>query len=608
MTVKSDRWIRRMAEEQQLIHPFNASLVREREGRRIISAGASSYGYDMRLADDGFRVFSPIHGREIDPKHFDEDSLVEPPLRAAEDGSRYYLLPPHSYALGVTVETFRMPRNVTGICMCKCLTRDARLVDAATGDLISIADIVESRKVTAYRDGRLESYDALPVVSQGRKPVFTIKTRLGHKITATSNHPFLTINGWRELGELSAGGRIAAARRIPVFGHEELPDWEATLLGLMISEGQCDTPGSSPTFTTIDDILIRALTRSVREGLSGAVTYNRNYGYRLVNKAGRGGPATHNRASAWLKSHGLNVGALRKFVPARIFRAPRRGVALFLRALFSGDGSIFLQGKGQPVLEYGSSSERLARDVQHLLLRFGIVSKLREKRTHKSPAFVVQVLKSAHIKLFLDEIGFWPGSHKDERAREQIRLALDDPKKKRRLIYDTIPSEFWATLKAEARSLHTTLYASGMHARNNHDVTRLELEKFLARRPKSTLGNHLNADIIWDEITSIEAGGVEEVFDICVPQVKNFVANNLVVHNSTYARAGLMLNTTPLEAGWTGRLVIELGNLADLPLRVYVGEGIGQVIFFESDEDCDVSYEDRGGKYQGQTGLTYSRL
>ena len=77
---------------------------------------------------------------------------------------------------------------------------------------------------------------------------------------------------------------------------------------------------------------------------------------------------------------------------------------------------------------------------------------------------------------------------------------------------------------------------------------------------------------------------------------------------STYARAGLIVNTTPLEAGWTGRLVIELGNLADLPLRVYVNEGIGQVVFLESDEDCDVSYEDRGGKYQGQTGLTYSRL
>src|SRR5918997_5085394 len=108
MSVKSDRWIRRMAEEQQLIHPFEATLVRESAGRRIISAGSSSYGYDMRLADDGFRVFSPIHGREIDPESFHESSLAEPPLRDAEDGSRYYLMPPHSYALGVTVETFRM--------------------------------------------------------------------------------------------------------------------------------------------------------------------------------------------------------------------------------------------------------------------------------------------------------------------------------------------------------------------------------------------------------------------------------------------------------------------------------------------------------------------
>ena len=119
MTVKSDRWIRRTVEEAGLIQPFDAKLVRELGGRRIISAGASSYGYDMRLADDGFRVFSPIHGREIDPKHFDEGSLVEPPLHAADDGSKYYLLPPHSYALGVSVETFSLPRNVTGICMCK---------------------------------------------------------------------------------------------------------------------------------------------------------------------------------------------------------------------------------------------------------------------------------------------------------------------------------------------------------------------------------------------------------------------------------------------------------------------------------------------------------
>ena len=144
MTVKSDRWIRRMADEAQLIHPFEARLVREVAGTRIISAGASSYGYDMRLADDGFRVFSPIHGREIDPKHFDEECLIEPPLRTADDGSKYYLLPPHSYALGVTVETFRMPRNVTGIAMGKSTY-------ACAGLLVNTTPLVQGLAVSNDR-------------------------------------------------------------------------------------------------------------------------------------------------------------------------------------------------------------------------------------------------------------------------------------------------------------------------------------------------------------------------------------------------------------------------------------------------------------------------
>ncbi len=108
-----------MAEEHKMIDPFLPELVRQVEGRRIISAGASSYGYDMRLADDGFRVFSPIHGTEIDPKKFDEASLIAPPLRTSEDGAGYYLLPPHAYGLGVTVETFNMPRTVTGVALGK---------------------------------------------------------------------------------------------------------------------------------------------------------------------------------------------------------------------------------------------------------------------------------------------------------------------------------------------------------------------------------------------------------------------------------------------------------------------------------------------------------
>ncbi|MNY55797.1 Deoxycytidine triphosphate deaminase [compost metagenome] len=77
---------------------------------------------------------------------------------------------------------------------------------------------------------------------------------------------------------------------------------------------------------------------------------------------------------------------------------------------------------------------------------------------------------------------------------------------------------------------------------------------------------------------------------------------------STYARAGLQVNVTPLEPEFEGNIVIELANSTNSPMKVYVGEGIAQFLFFEGDEECEVSYKDRGGKYQGQTGITLPRV
>ena len=119
MSIKSDRWIKRMSRSQQLINPFEEKLIRSVEDRRIISSGLSSYGYDCRLARDEFKVFSPVTGTEIDPKNFDPNSLLDVPIRRAEDGSDYWLLPPHSYALGVTIERFQIPRNVTALAIGK---------------------------------------------------------------------------------------------------------------------------------------------------------------------------------------------------------------------------------------------------------------------------------------------------------------------------------------------------------------------------------------------------------------------------------------------------------------------------------------------------------
>jgi dCTP deaminase len=82
----------------------------------------------------------------------------------------------------------------------------------------------------------------------------------------------------------------------------------------------------------------------------------------------------------------------------------------------------------------------------------------------------------------------------------------------------------------------------------------------------------------------------------------------ICVGKSTYARCGIITNVTPLEPGWEGHVTLEVSNTTPLPAKIYANEGIAQILFFESDERCEVSYADKSGKYQGQTGVTLPKL
>jgi dCTP deaminase len=82
----------------------------------------------------------------------------------------------------------------------------------------------------------------------------------------------------------------------------------------------------------------------------------------------------------------------------------------------------------------------------------------------------------------------------------------------------------------------------------------------------------------------------------------------ITIGKSTYARCGVIINVTPFEPEWEGYVTLEITNTAPVPARVYAGEGIAQVLFFESDEECRVSYKDRKGKYQAQKSITFSRF
>lgn len=111
MSIMSDKWIKEMSLNKEMINPFAKNQIKEAHGKKIISYGLSSYGYDARVSNE-FKIFTNINSTIVDPKHFDSDNLVE-------KVSDICIIPPNSFALARTVEYFKIPRDVLVICVGK---------------------------------------------------------------------------------------------------------------------------------------------------------------------------------------------------------------------------------------------------------------------------------------------------------------------------------------------------------------------------------------------------------------------------------------------------------------------------------------------------------
>ncbi len=111
MSIKSDKWIKKMANQHGMIEPFEAEQIRSLNGQKIISYGTSTYGYDIRCANE-FQIFTNINSTIVDPKNFDTKNFVEV-------NADFCIIPPNSFALARTVEYFRIPRNILTICLGK---------------------------------------------------------------------------------------------------------------------------------------------------------------------------------------------------------------------------------------------------------------------------------------------------------------------------------------------------------------------------------------------------------------------------------------------------------------------------------------------------------
>jgi len=453
--------------------------------------------------------------------------------------------------------------------MGKCLTADAEIV-LADGSIRTIEDIHRARAGRLLTLGdRWQFAPAEPsaFVDDGIKPVYEVTTRLGRQIRTTGSHPFLTIGGWRPIVQLRPGDHVAVPRRLPVFGAASLGEEKVRLLAYLMSDSEVDGP--SLRFSRPDERL-RADFRQAVESFGGLGVREEPHaqGSTLLIVADEGGtqqpgprggggrhgsiapavwmqpevaPGTAHPLVTWLAALGTQrKWAGLRFVPPVVFTLQRPEVALFLNRLFAVDGVAAVQPDGQPQIGFTSSSERLARQVQHLLLRFGIVASLQPRRIrHRGTlrtAYRLDVTDAPSIRAFVDEIGML--GHEDALARVAAALDLVREQAGR----DVVPSGVWSRIDAARGDVSWRTIATRMGLEDAADlqVGRRALPRGRLLRLADALGDRAlrdlaTGDVYWDELVSIRPVGSAQVYDLTIPETHNFVANDVCVHNTAFA-------------------------------------------------------------------------
>jgi len=457
----------------------------------------------------------------------------------------------------------------------KCVAWDTPIVDARTGDVRTAAEMHrlgasggDVSVLSLGDDWRLRQTAPSAFVDDGIKPVYRVRTRSGREVRTTSAHPFLTPSGWKPLAEIAVGSRLAVPRSLPVFGTETPPEEEVSLLGLLIGDG--NLTNTSPRMSTASAEVL-AEVRRCAAALGADVKHLGAYDYSLVTARGLANPVIDlcRRHGIWGKL------SKEKRVPPAVFRLARARLALFLNRLMATDGSIVVRADGRTVIEYCSASEQLARDVAHLFLRFGIIARLRERRIkyqggHR-PAWVVSISDAESVRRCCSEIGALGKERAIARTRAYALGRIANPN------LDTLPVEIWERI-LEVKGPRSWASVSELAGRpRNHSwhvgerAPHRGTVALLADVIGSVeLADVAKSDVFWDEIVAVDAEGEEQVYDLTVPGLHNFVAGDVLVHNTAFA-LGAAANVAMTARRPVMFFSMEMGTL-ELTKRLLAGE------------------------------------
>ncbi|MBI4004401.1 MAG: DNA polymerase III subunit alpha, partial [Candidatus Omnitrophica bacterium] len=574
----------------------------------------------MRIASDlaGFSLAQADLLRRAMGKKISE--VMEAQRKAFLDGCKANHIPERT-----ANRIFDLMEHFAGYGFNKCVVGTTQVVDADSGRPLTVETLYRTRQpirvLSLDEDLRLIPAKVLDVVSNGQREVFTLTTNLGRTITVTGNHPFLTVNGWKELKELKVGDHIAVPRSLSAIqGAASLQPYQLVSLAAILSEGNtCHPSGvyvynnskaytddavahlsqfdnTVPTVTQRDGLYeVYAGTGQVTTFGTGHVPWNKGrHGYpRSGSKAAlleASAPSQVARSGVrqWVEELGLAwVKSTEKFIPDVIFTLPSDQMALFLGKLWSGDGHLWGSGSRFPF--YATSSRRLAFQVQHLLSRLGIVGVVKAKRFKYRggirPGYVVYFSGKEHIVRFIERIGpHLIGRDEPLRAlRQYYRQIPDDQSSK-----DVIPAAIkrlvhrakersgltWRQLERSA-GLSMKEFCGALHARKG-GFRRSTIQRLGEFLEEPELVRYAASDVYWDRIRSIEAAGIAETYDLEIEHTHNFVADDLIVHNSHSAAYALIsFRTAYLKTHYpvefmTALLSSETGNTDKLV--VYLDE------------------------------------